>query len=268
MTEPSTAARSTLPLFYRTPQPLSSAVHEAWRLTAGDVAFASDTPFVPIVIGELAEAARCYPVVFAGGDAQPLALLGLEKRNLFVDEGQWTADHYVPAYVRRYPFGFVPTANPEGFALAIDAASARVLQTGTEGAALFEQGEPTAVTREALAFCDAFQSSAAATRAFVEALRAEGLLIDRRADATLADGRKLGLDGLQIIDADKVTGLADAVVVDWHRKGWLALIAFHIKSLDRFAALLDLQAASVTEVAPPMEASQPDRPAVVEEVFA
>lgn len=268
MTEPSTAARATLPLFYRTPEPLSSAVHEAWRLTVGDVAFASDTPFVPIVIGELAEAARCYPVVFAGGDAQPLALLGLERRNLFVDDGQWTADHYVPAYVRRYPFGFVPTVNPDGFALAIDAGSARVMQTGTEGTALFEQGEPTSTTREALAFCTAFQSAAAATRSFVDALRTQELLIDRRADATLADGSKLGVDGFQIIDAAKLTGLADAVVADWHRKGWLALIAFHIKSLDRFAALLNLEAASATDAASPAEPPRSDQTAVVEESFA
>ncbi|MEG3089657.1 SapC family protein [Sphingomonas sp. PB4P5] len=243
MTESSDAAASALPLFYGAPEPLSAALHAAWRLKDGDVAFASDTPFVPIVTGELAEAARCYPVVFAGSDAQPLALIGLERRNLFLADGQWIADQYVPAYVRRYPFGFVPTVNPDGFALAIDAGSARVVQSGTEGTALFEDGKPAAVTREALAFCDAFQSESTATRAFAAALRAQDLLIDRRADATLPDGRTLGLDGFQIVDASKLAGLPDAVVLDWHRNGWLALIHFHLKSLDRFAALLDRQAA-------------------------
>ncbi|WP_292225339.1 SapC family protein [Brevundimonas sp.] len=234
-----------LPLFYSQPQPLSPALHADWRLKDGDAAFAAQTPFVPVVVGELAAAARTYPVVFAGGDAQPLAVLGLEQRNLFVDAGQWAKDAYVPAYVRRYPFGFIATTNPEGFALAIDAGTDRVDQTGGEGAPLFDEGQPTDLTRQALAFCDAFQGEAAATNAFAKALTTEGLLIERRADATLPDGRKLAVGGFQIVDADRFAALPDATVVDWHRKGWLALVHFHLASLERFSVLLDRQQAVV-----------------------
>jgi hypothetical protein len=230
-----------LPLFYRDPQPLNGALHGDWRLADGDAAFAAETPFVPVVIGELAAAARACPVVFAGGDAQPVAVLGLERRNLFVAEGRWAEGVYVPAYVRRYPFGFIRTVNPDGFALAIDAGSERVLRDGEGGTPLFEDGQPSALTRQALEFCDAFQADAAATRAFAEALTASGLLIDRRADATLPDGRTLGLDGFQIIDAEKFTALPDETVLDWHRKGWLALVHFHLASLERFSVLLERQ---------------------------
>ncbi len=124
------APLSGLPLFYRAPEPLSAAVHGAWRLKDGDVSFAADTPFVPIVVGELAASARSYPIVFAAGNAQPIAVLGLERANLFVTNGAWAEDAYLPAYVRRYPFGFIATANPERFALAIDGASDRVVRTG------------------------------------------------------------------------------------------------------------------------------------------
>ena len=230
-----------LPLFYRDPQPLNAADHASWRLLAGNAGFTAETPFVPLVIGEMAAAARTYPVVFAGGDAQPLAILGLERRNLFVEDDVWATDAYVPAYVRRYPFGFIATVNPEGFAIAIDAASERIARDGQEGVALFEDGKPSEATRQAMTFCNAFQSEAAATRAFAEGLAAEGLLIDRRADATLPDGRTLGLDGFQIVDAEKFAALPDAVVVDWHRKGWLALVQTHLTSLERFSVLLDRQ---------------------------
>ncbi len=152
---------SNLPLFYREPQPLSSNVHGAWRLKDGDASFAGDAPFVP-----------SYPIVFAAGDAQPIAVLGLERANLFVADGQWAAEAYLPAYVRRYPFGFIATVNPDGFALAIDAGSNRVTAAGDEGAALFEDGKPSALTTQALAFCDAFQAETATTRAFAEALTA------------------------------------------------------------------------------------------------
>lgn len=228
-----------LPLFYREPVLLTSQAHAAWRLKNGDAAFAAETPSVPIVAGELAAASRNYPIVFAASDAQPIAVLGLERRNLFVDQGRWAEDAYVPAYVRRYPFGFVATANPDGFALAIDGGSERVAREGGEGAPLFDdKGKPSDLTRQALAFCDAFQAEAAATRAFAEALKAHELLIDRRADATLPDGRKLGLEGFQIVDAEKFSKLPDEVVLEWHNNGYLAWIYVHLASLDRFQTLL------------------------------
>lgn len=236
------AGAPLLPLFYRALQPLNSQIHADWRLHEGDAGFANETPFVPVVVGELASASYSYPIVFAADSAQPVAVLGLERRNLFIEGRRWAQDAYVPAYVRRYPFAFVATVNPDGFALAIDSGSERVAQIGTTGAALFEDGQPSELTKQALAFCDAFQADAAATKAFTDALQAQGLLIERRADATLPDGRKLGLEGFQIVDADAFSKLADDVVLDWHRKGWLALVHFHLASLERFNSLLNRQA--------------------------
>lgn len=248
---------SALPLFYRDPQPLSAAQHGAWRLKDGDAAFAADTPFVPVVVSEIAAAARSYPIVFSAGEgAQPVAVLGLEQRNLFVADGRWTDEAYVPAYVRRYPFGFIATVNPEGFALAIDAASERVARSGEEGTALFDADQPAKLTQDAMAFCNTFQSEAAATQAFGDALRAQNLLIDRRADATLPDGRKLGLDGFQVIDTERFANLDEAVVLDWHRRGWLALVHFHLASLERFGALLTLQAQATTPAEPAAKATK------------
>ncbi len=255
---PVSAPTSPLPLFYRSPQPLSSAAHGDWRLKGGDTAFAADTPYVPIVVGELAAAARVYPIVFAAGDAQPIAVLGLEHHNLFVEGGRWAEDTYVPAYVRRYPFGFIATANPDGFALAIDAATNRVVQDGEDGAPLFENGEPSAITREALEFCAAFGRDAELTRLFATVLAEKGLLIDRRADATLPDGRKLGLDGFQIVDAEKFAALDDETVVAWHRLGLLGLVHHHLASLDRFQTLLVRQARLGGEPAASADAATPD----------
>jgi len=248
MTDPTSDA-SALPLFYRDPQPLSSAAHSEWRLRDGDVGFAADTAYAPIVVGELAAASAAYPVLFSGETAQPIVVLGLEQANLFVVDGRWDVSAYVPAYVRRYPFGFIATVNPEGFALAIDAGSDRIVRAGEEGAPLFEDGKPSELTRQALSFCDAFQGEASATLAFGQALKAQDLLIDRRADATLKDGRKLGLDGFQIVDVERFNALPDDVVVDWHRKGWLAMVHFHLASLDRFRNLLDRMSAPSANVA-------------------
>ncbi len=246
MSETNEAARGNdlpLPLFYKAVEPLHAATHATWRLRGGDAAFAAETPFVPIVAGELAAAARDYPVVFAADSAQPLAILGLERKNLFVEDGRWERDTYVPAYVRRYPFVFVLTDEPRGAALAIDSGSERVVTESEEGAALFENGQRSELTRQALEFCAAFGRDAELTTLFTTALREKDLLIDRRADATLPDGRKFGLDGFQIVDAEKFAALDDATIVAWQRQGLLALVHHHLASLDRFRALLDRQAA-------------------------
>jgi len=236
------AETRTLPLFYREPVVLHSAIHATWRLTEGDMAFAADTPYIPLVLGEFGEAGRCYPIVFAGKTLLPVALFGLtEGQNLFVRDHMWAQGHYVPAYVRRYPFGFVSVPGTDRFALAIDTASERLVREGEEGVPLFEQGEPGVLTRQTLQFCEAYQADFENTKAFADALDDKDLLVERRADATLPDGRQYALDGFRIVDADRLKELDDATIVDWHRNGWLSLIGQHLVSLGRFAALMDRQ---------------------------
>lgn len=241
-----TNTQPPLPLFYQAPELLSSTVHGAWRLREGNCDFARATPFVPIVASEIAAASSAYPVVFAKDDAQPIAVTGIEQANLFIEDGRWDEDVYVPAYVRRYPFGFFATVNPDGFALAIDTLSDRIVRDGEEGAPLFENDAPTDLARQALGFCDAFQRDAEATRAFIDSVRAQDLLVDQRADVTLPDGVQRGIEGFQIIDAERFAKLADEVVVDWHRRGWLAFVHFHLASLARFQALLERRAKRAT----------------------
>jgi len=237
------AGSAALPLFYREPLALNSEAHSGWRLTDGDTGFAAETPYVPIVLGEIAEASRCYPIVFAGDTPLPVVVLGLsDGENLFVDERAWANDHYVPAYVRRYPFGFVSIPNSDRFALALDTASERLIREGDAGAPLFENGEPSPLTRQALQFCEAYQAEFQATQAFMAALNQYGLLTDKRADATLPDGRQYALDGFKIVDPERFAALDETVIVDWHRKGWLALVNLHLASLGRLTALMGRQA--------------------------
>lgn len=252
-----------LPLFYKSPQTLHVERHANWRLKSGDAAFTAGTPFVPIVASEIAAAARSYPVVFASGTAQPIAVLALEEgSNLFVEDGRWLPDHHIPAYVRRYPFTFIATEEPKGFSLAIDAGSDRVAQGGEEGTALFEDGKPSKLTAQALEFCAAFTRDAEVTRLFTDALTEKELLIDSRVDATLPNGRALGLNGLQIVDAKKFAALDDETVVAWHRQGLLALVQHHLASLDRFRALVDRQALRAVTGASPSDASDDPATAV------
>lgn len=237
-------AETSAPLFYGDPQPLTAAAHGAWRLLPGDYAFAAETNTVMLSASEFAAAARSYPILFAGEEAAPVALVGLERANLFVASREWAEDAYIPAYVRRYPFVFYATDDADQFVLGIDAASDRIVREGDAGEGLFEGGTASAMTTQALHFCEAFRRDSEATLAFAAAL--QPLLIDQRAAVTLASGTSFDIDGFKVVDRARFAALDDATVLDWHRRGWLALVHFHLASLDRFQALLTRQQAAAT----------------------
>lgn len=233
----SETATRPLPLFYRKPQPLIPAIHEDVRLIDGDYAFAQETNAVPVAIIEFAPAMHHYPIVFSQGDGFPVAVLGLGQGNRFVTAGRWAESHYVPAYARRYPFVSIETG-ADNLALGLDVESGRVVSEGEDGAALFAGGKPTPLTEGAMAFCGEFHGAHVQTLAFVAALKAQDLLLPQQADAKLGSGTPLTLGGFLIVNREKFTALDDEVVLEWHRKGWLGLIHFHLTSLDRFTDLL------------------------------
>lgn len=237
------------PLFYRQPELLTAAQHADLRLRPGGYGFARDANAIPLTIIEFGAAMRHYPIVFAAGDGFPVAILGLDRRNGFVADDAWAPDCYVPAYARRYPFVFVDRSQ-DSFVLAIDRAAPH-FAGDDEGEALFADGKPTGVIDNILTFCRDFHGAHIQTDAFVEALLAQDLLVDQHADARLNSGQALMLRGFKIVDRAKFDALSDALVLDWHRRGWLALVHFHFLSLDRFADLLVHAAKNVdpTEIA-------------------
>jgi hypothetical protein len=248
------AAEWRLPLFYRDPRLLISVLHDDVRLKGGDYDFAKETNATPLTVIEFAAALRHYPIVFSENDGFPVAVLGLERANRFVAEGRWVEDAYVPAYVRRYPFVFAES-DADSFALALDMGSDRVTRGGTDGEPLFESGKPTALTEGAMAFCREFHGAHIQTQAFVDALIAQDLLTAHHADARLASGKPMTLSGFKVVDRAKFEALDDALVLEWHRKGWLALVHFHFVSLDRFTDLVAREGSVELPSAP--EASAP-----------
>ncbi|WP_275504301.1 SapC family protein [Sphingomonas pollutisoli] len=249
------------PLAARSLEPLSPERHAAWRLKTADFGFAREAPFIPVVVSEFARAARTYPIVFSASDPSPLALLGIDRANLFLGDASGDAatpgivwrEGYVPAYVRRYPFGYLRVGESDRFVLGIDPGCEAICTDGTEGQPLFEDGAPAAIVQTALAICQAFQGQAEASMAFVRALEDRGLLVERTAELTLDGGGRHRLTGFRIVDRAKFDALDGPTIVEWHAKGWLEAVSFHLASLDLLAALVrrhgDLQAALPDQVA-------------------
>jgi len=236
------------PLFYQKPEALNANRHGDLRLRqTADFAFARKTNSLAITASEFAAVARNFPIVFVGDEHYPAAVLGLDTENLFVDEtGKWAENAYVPAYVRRYPFAFIAFDEGKQFALGVDRACPRfVTNEEDESLPLFSEGKPTRITDEAMRFCIAFQNDHGVTKTFVKALVDQNLLVEVQYAATTAVGKYISLKGFQVVDASRFQNLPDAVVLDWHRKGWLGLVQFHLASQDHWRLLNARQAAAL-----------------------
>jgi SapC len=106
---------ASLPIFYSRPRPLDAVADRGRSLRpVSDFGFARATNSVLLGAAESPRAVRSYPIVFTSREPRvAVAVLGLEgNENLFVGEdGRWREGHYVPAYVRRYPFISRATGN-------------------------------------------------------------------------------------------------------------------------------------------------------------
>ena len=237
---------AALPVLYSNPQALSPSSHGDARLVAkAGFDFAARANAVPIAAAEMPSAMRSYPIVFVGEDAMPVVLTGVRNdENAFVDaEGRWAEPHYVPAYIRRYPFILAGSATDERLTLCIEMDGSRVVAhaadvpDGDEGVALFDGEEPSEATKKALEFCERYQAMHAATRGVVKLLQEKNLLVPRSSTIALQGNEQRNLTDFLTVDEAKLNGLADEEYLELRRAGALPVIFAHLASMNTWQAL-------------------------------
>jgi hypothetical protein len=248
MAIPTETASSAFGLpFYQRPVALCGDAHRYRGLVPGGAfGFASKTVAIPLGAGEFFPAARHYPIVFSpGNQPTPLVITGLfEGHNLFVDgRGDWRADHYVPGYLRRYPFllGGSAGAGPESAILVIDEACDRFADSRENRRVqrLFDDtGNTTALTQEAMSLCVAAYHEEARTAAFTRALHDAGLLVDSHVQFNTSSGQKQTVQGFRLVDNDAYRALPSATLSHWFSLGWLDAIALQIASQQNWNLLI------------------------------
>lgn len=227
-------------LFYQQIKPLDNDLHRHLRIgEIRDFSYAAKTNSVPLTAAEFFEAAREYAIVFAGASDTllPTALLGLRAdENLFIgQQGKWEA-HYIPAFVRRYPFVLAPSADQ--MLVCVDEAHPAV--GASQGQALFTQdGEPTPFLKTVVEFLRRFQTDAEQTNLFVARLKELDLLQEVSARAEAQGGGAYQLNGFSVINEARYRALDKDVVEELFRKGWLALIDAHLLSLGNIGRLME-----------------------------
>ena len=213
---------------------LNTEAHRSLRVDGRPSAAWDNQRFAQVVIGEFAHLLVHYPILFAKDGATGRlhcgALLGYDEgENLFLEEwcaGRW----YRPLILQRAPF------LPCGKFLAIDLDHPRV---GVEaGEPLFtDDGRPTPYLESVRQAIRYLHSGMRATELFITRLLELRLIEPIDLEVELDDGSRRDGIGLYTIDAGALAGLADATVVELHRRGYLRLIDFMIASLKQLPVL-------------------------------
>lgn len=231
------APQQSLPLFYNRIEPLSSQVHSEFRVRTTDKAlFLAKQHAVPVTVEEFPLVQRYMPIVFSvGDDPVPLALMGLnEGVNTFFDEEGKLVDQnfYVPAYVRRYPY-LLARLRPDSdeLSLCFDPTS-ETIGAFEEGEKLFENGEPSQLTKNILQFNEQFEQAGARTSLFMKELKELELLIDGEVSIQPEGAAQpFVYRGFMMVDEKKLNELRGDQLRKIVQNGMLPLIYAHLFSL-------------------------------------
>ena len=214
---------------------LDSQLHRKLRVHAKAAAHYGDNQrFVPVVVNEFHALAMHYPILFSKnadtGQFYCGAMLGFDTgENLFLDEHR-SLSAYRPLSLQRGPF------LAAGSDLAIDLDHPRVAPSGDQE--LFtEAGEPTTYLQSIMGLMRELHPGLERTRIFIDTLMSLKLIEPMTISARFDDGANREFTGLYTINRDQLKQLADPMVLDLFRRGYLQLIYLMLASLDHVSAL-------------------------------
>lgn len=227
-------------LFYKSPEPLNREQHAKLALVHKDqpYGFAAAGTAVPLTVSEFAPAALTFPVIFAGEDRVPLAVMGLnQQENLFISaNGAIEPNVYIPAYIRRYPFVLANDDSQDRLIVCIDRGS-DLLAEGGQTPLFDAKGEPTEYTQNCIRFCDDFEVERRRTDSFVQLLKDLDLFELKKAtfqpqDANgAADGEPVIVAEYFGVSEEKLNALSADKLKELQNNGALAQIYAHLVSL-------------------------------------
>ena len=226
-------------MFYKQPQPLSAEAHAGLGVKQIEqpFAFLRESHAVPVTVSEFGRAASFFPLIFVGDDRTPVAVMGIRQgQNLFVDDKGFVADdHYVPAFVRRYPFVFAADEGSDRLILCVDRSAPMV--TNQPEVPFFENGQPSKFTNDAIEFCKEFERQRQATAEFGKILGDLDLFEQKTVSFQPRDaqGNEMGaqqkIADYWAVSEEKLNALPAEKFIELRDNGALGAIYAHLISL-------------------------------------
>lgn len=207
-----------------------------------DFSYAKNLMNAPITITEFFEACKNYPILFTKDKDEnwfASIMLGYkENENIFVDDkGVWDKLHYVPAFVRRYPFIFVEQKNNDELIVALNKDSL-IIDKKNESRKLFnDKGENTEFLNNVIGFLNQFYVDSMATKEFIKQLDEWELLEEKIATVITPNQEQFNINGLYIVNEEKLKHLSKKKKDEICNKNAIPLITAHLISLSNIQKL-------------------------------
>lgn len=234
-------------MFYKNPQPLLKDKHEKHGVvqTEKPFAFMADQHFLPITAPEFGSASTSYPVIFAGEERTPLAVMGIrQNENLFVTDGQYAQDFYMPGFARRYPFVLAGDKANDRYVVCVDEA-AECVTSKNPVQKFFDGSDTSAFTKEAFTFLQNFERDRQATEIMVEKFKELDLFENKdmhfqgqNADGSPAERQKIA-DYFAVTE-ERLRGLDANTLKEFTENGYLAAAHAHMISLGNWQRLVNM----------------------------
>lgn len=227
---------------YKNLQLLDKEKHKDFKVSElKDLFFAKDLSSIPLMLHEVQNIGKSFPVVFTNDETPVLvSLVSLGNGNLAInDENKWITN-YVPISLRKYPFSMASVKDkPEQKIVLIDEDSPLVSKL--EGKELFEDdGTQSELLTNAIKFLSDNEKYTIITKKLVEEIIKSGILEDREISIGEGEEKKVLVSGFKVVSKEKLNELSDDILASWVRNGIISFIDMHQKSLDNINILFEL----------------------------
>ena len=207
-----------------------------------DFSYAKNLTSAPITVTEFFEACKNYPILFAkdkNNDWFASVMLGFkENENIFVDnKGNWDKLHYVPAFVRRYPFVFVEQNEQQQLLLGVEKEFLSIDKKDERRKLFDDKDENTEFLNNVLNFLNQYQNDSIATKEFIKQLDEWELLEEKVATIINEKKEQFNINGFYIVNEEKLKHLSKKKKEEICNKNASPLITAHLISLSNIQKL-------------------------------
>ena len=243
-----TGLSGSAPLYTRV-EPLNPEQHGKLgvKQLTNPFGFVSTAHFVPVLAQEFPQAATSYPIIFAGEDKAPLAVMGIEPGTnlVFGKDGSTINQPYLPAYIRRFPF-IVANDDANGRSIVCLDVGADIVSVSGDWP-IFKGKELSDYGKNCVDFCQRYEEDRGQSELILKQIKDLDLFHLRQIKHQPRDaaGNPVGEETLVseffAVEEPRVHNLTGEQLVALRDTGALAYIYSHLISMSHWDRLISLE---------------------------
>ncbi len=229
--------------------PVKKEQHQNIKVsTKRDLSHVANQHIVPLSAREYAQAATSYPILLVKEPEstryRSVAMLGLEAgENLYYEKEKWNAI-YVPQSISMVPFALGLDPDKEKTLTACIDLDSQFVGEDKELALFEADGSDSEFYNGVQESLGRLYDNEVMTEKFVKELDENDLLIELELTMSFSNGENKKLVGLFGINEEKLQGLADDKVIDFHKRGLFIPIHAMLGSIGQINYLAKLRNSS------------------------